>query len=343
MLPWREENADGQRNPYHVWVSEVMLQQTRVETVIPYFERFIASFPTVEDLAHAPLDDVLKHWEGLGYYSRARNLHRAARRLMNEFDGEIPNSQEDILQLAGIGPYTAAAVLSLAFATPLAAVDGNVTRVLSRVFSLENDISRSSTRRTIQDLADALIPRDTPGRFNEALMELGATVCTPTEPACDACPLNGCCLAYSHGNQEGYPVRKRKTPVPNVEVAVGLLRDKNGCILLQKRPVDVMLGGMWEFPGGKQKNGESIEETCRRELREELDIDVDVGEQVATIDHTYSHLNVTLHAFWCRIASGTPRGAEGQPFRWVSMEEMNELAIPRASRKVLEALSGDEA
>ena len=341
-MPWRETGADGRRDPYRVWLSEIMLQQTRVEQAKPYFERFVAAFPTVQDLAAAALDDVLKNWEGLGYYSRARNLHRAARQVVNEHGGRIPDQMDAFRALPGVGPYTAAAVLSLAFGRPHAALDGNVVRVLTRVFAVNEDAAKPRTRRGLQELADALLAADQPGRFNEAMMELGATVCTPRGPRCDRCPLRPVCAAAAAGEPERYPVKSKKAPVPHHDIAVAVIEDAEGRLLVQRRPEDAMLGGLWEFPGGKREEAEPLAETCKREVREELGIEVAVGAPLAQIAHAYSHFKITLHAFRCQIASGQPVHHAGEPVRWLTPSELDEVAFPRANRRLIEMLQ-DEA
>lgn len=340
-MPWREEDADGRRNPYHVWVSEVMLQQTRVDTATPYFLRFVEAFPTAEALAAAPLDDVLKLWEGLGYYSRARNLHRAAQQVASDHDGQVPSDEDAFRALPGVGPYTAAAVLSLAFDRPLAVLDGNVIRVLTRVFGITEDAKAGRTRTALQALATALLDRQRPGRWNEAVMELGATVCTPKSPACPICPLRPVCVAATEGDPEAYPVTQKSKPVPHHTVVVGVVFDEQGRLLVQRRPEDAMLGGLWEFPGGKREAGEALPDTCRRELREELGIEVSVGPEITRVNHAYSHFRITLHAFRCTLASGTPTSASGEDVRWIGAAELDDYAFPRANRRVIEALQAE--
>ena len=337
-MPWREVDARGRRDPYRVWVSEVMLQQTRVDTAVPYFERFMRAFPTPEALAAASQDEVLKNWEGLGYYSRARNLHRAAQRIVAEHGGAFPETEEAVRALPGVGPYTAAAVLSLAFDEPLAVLDGNVIRVLARVFAVEADARKPATRRALQTLADRLLDRDHPGRFNEAVMEIGATVCTPRSPACPVCPLASVCAARASGDPEAFPVVSKRKPVPHQTVAVGLVRDASGRYLIQRRPEDAMLGGLWEFPGGKIEPDETAADACARELREEVGLHVEVGPEVARVDHAYSHFTVTLHAFQCAVASGEAESASGEPVRWIRPDELDDYAFPRANRKILDAI-----
>ena len=334
-MPWRE--PDGRRDPYRVWLAETMLQQTRVDTATPYFERFVAAYPTVAALAAAPLDDVLVLWEGLGYYSRARNLHRAAQAVVADHGGRVPPTAEAFGGLPGVGPYTTAAVLSLAFGVPLAVLDGNVIRVLARVFAVQDDARAPRTRAALQHAATQLLDAERPGRWNEAVMELGATVCTPKKPACPLCPLRGVCAAFASGVPEAFPVVSPRKAVPEALVAVALITDEAGRVLMQRRPENVMLGGLWEFPGGKVEPGETPAEACAREVREELGVEVAVGAAVALVDHTYSHLRVRIHAFRCRIASGVPRTVTGEPMRWLAPDEMAGVAVPRASRKIIAA------
>ncbi len=332
-MPWRETD-----DPFHIWLSEVMLQQTRVDQARPYYERFVEAFPTVTALAEAELDAVLRLWEGLGYYSRARNLHRAAKMVTEEFAGQVPATYEAIRRLPGVGPYTAAAVLSIAFDAPHAVLDGNVARVLARVFTIEEEIGAGRTRRRLQALADVLLNPDCPGDFNQAVMELGATICTPSAPACPACPLQSACGAYALGTPEAFPFSKKKAPLPHYDIAVGLIFDDEGRILIQRRPEDGLLGGLWEFPGGKREPGEALPETCRRELREELNIEVEIEAPFGTINHAYTHFKITLHAFRCRLVAGEPVSSRALPMQWVPIERLDEFAFPRANRRLIERL-----
>lgn len=330
-LPWRSE-----RDPYRVWISEIMLQQTRVDQATPYFLRFVERFPDIESLASASIDDVLLAWEGLGYYSRARNMHRTAQIVREERAGYLPETPTELQTLPGIGPYTAAAVSSIAFDHPHAVVDGNVIRVLSRVFEIEADAKSSEMRRQAQAIGAALIPPAAPGAFNEAVMELGALICTPAAPRCDQCPLARICGARARDAQEIYPRKTKKPPVPHYDVAVALLLDGSR-IMIQRRPEDSMLGGMWEFPGGKREPGESIEQTCLREVREETGLEVDIRERLCLVKHAYSHFRITLHAFLCEITVPAA-GSDDHVQKWVDVAELDRIAFPRANRRVLEAL-----
>ncbi len=332
-MPWRDTD-----DPYRIWVSEVMLQQTRVDQARPYYERFVEAFPTVEALANAELDDVLHLWEGLGYYSRARYLHRAARQVLDEFGGNVPDTYDAIRELPGIGPYTAAAVLSIAFEKPHGVLDGNVTRVLTRVFAIDEDATKARTKRHLQTLADALIDPEQPGTFNQAVMELGATICTPRSPICERCPVQDGCRAFAAETQADYPVTPESKPIPHHDIAVGLIFNDAGELLIQRRPEDGMLGGLWEFPGGKREDDEELAETCRRELREELGIKVTIDGPFYTLSHAYSHFKITLHAYRCRITDGTPTPELDQPLRWADVDELDDYAFPRANRRLIEEL-----
>ena len=310
-----------------------MLQQTRVDQAQPYYDRFVAAFPTVRALAEADLDVVLRQWEGLGYYARARNLHRAAQIVSGQYEGRLPSTYEALRALPGIGPYTARAILSIAFGLPHAALDANVRRVLSRLCALAR-----GTETELQRLASSLLDRERPGDFNQALMELGALVCAPKAPQCARCPLSLVCGAFAEGVPEAYPERRKRPNVPHHDVATGVLFDRQGRLLIQRRSEESMLGGLWELPGGKREGDESIEDACRRELREELGIDVEVGELVDKVNHAYTHFKITMYAFRCCIREGAPKSAGGLPLRWVLLSDLDGYAFPRANRRILDAL-----
>jgi A/G-specific adenine glycosylase len=312
-----------------------MLQQTRVAAVLPYYERWMVAFPTVESLALAPERQVLKSWEGLGYYSRARNLHLAAREVVDRFGGRVPSDPQAFRSLPGVGPYTAAAVLSIAFGAGLPVVDGNVIRVLSRLTALRADPRRAPAARALEELAGVLLPAGAASLHNQAMMELGALLCTPRSPACPACPLSDACRAAVSGQPEAYPPRRATPPIPHHHVALGLVFDA-GRVLIDQRPYGGLLGGLWEFPGGKVEPGESPAEALARELREELGLEVATGAPLPTVDHAYTHLKVTLHPFLCRLVAMEPRVGEGRPYRWIRPEELPDYPMPRANRKVID-------
>jgi A/G-specific adenine glycosylase len=331
-LPWRRTP-----DPYAIWVSEIMLQQTRVQAVVPYYRRFLERFPTVERLARARLDTVLKLWEGLGYYSRARNLHEAAKKIVAQFDGHLPTTREELLTLPGIGRYTAGAIASIAFGRREPVVDGNVTRVLCRVFRVEGRPKNIAIQKRIWTIAEELVPEGHAGQFNQALMELGSEVCRPRRPRCRECPVNQVCEAKLHNEQDSLPTRVPKKQRPCYTVAVGVIY-RDGRILIDKRKPEGLLGGLWEFPGGKKRRGESLDAALRREVREELGVSIRVGPLLAVVDHAYSHFRVHIHAFECTYLSGESRCIACDDFKWVRPRDLGRYAFPAANHRIIEIL-----
>ena len=334
-LPWRAEP----RQSYAVWVSEIMLQQTRVETVIPYFRRFLARFPDPESLAQAPLQDVLKLWEGLGYYSRARHIHKAARILVEQHAGRLPADPAKLATLPGLGPYSVAAIASLAFGLPLAVLDGNVIRVFSRLLALPDDVRRPATRNKLQDLAAVLLLKDRAAACNEAWMELGALVCTPRKPQCPQCPLQSICRAARFKSPEAYPRKKPKMKVPHKIVGAAVILDRRNRILIAQRKAEGgLLAGLWEFPGGKQAAGESMPQCIRRELREEMGIEIEVGPHLVTVPHAYSHFTIELHAHFACIRSGRPRHLDCAGHAWTTRDGFDDYPFSKADHGIIHAL-----
>jgi len=331
-LPWRKTN-----DPYCIWVSEVMLQQTQVETVIPYYHRFLARFPTVQALAAASLDEVLKAWENMGYYARARNLHAAAREIMKRLGGKIPNTREELISLSGIGSYTAGAILSSAFQLRVPAVDGNVRRVVSRLFAIKEPMNKSQTQQRVWELAEGLVPMKTPGHFNQALMDLGATICIPRKPACTLCPIQEFCQSYKCQSQNALPVTRARRPIPHKHVTAGVILDDHGRVLIVQRPNQGLLGGLWKFPGGNQQPGEALETCLRRKIHEELCIEIVTGKRITSVDHAYTHFRITLHAFHCTHQAGEPQALGCADWRWVTCHELNDFAFSKADRQVIQA------
>ena len=336
-MPWRDCG-----NPYYIWLSEIMLQQTRVDQATPYFTTFIKHFPTVYDLAEAEQQDVLSVWEGLGYYSRARYLHHAAKTVVANHNGKVPGTWDEITELKGIGPYTASAILSIAFQEPYAVVDGNVIRVLSRYFGIEDDVRRSAVKTNIQEYADELLDRNRPGDFNQAIMELGAIICTPSNPDCEACPLAAGCIARKKVKTDTIPYKSPAKKVPHHNIGVGILVSDEGLVLIAMRPNDAMLGGLWEFPGGKQKENESIQQTVSRELKEELGIEAKIIEPFMQLKHAYSHFKITLHAYICELVEGNPKPKTSQQVQWVSIEQLDQFPFPKANRRLTDKLMSEE-
>lgn len=329
-LPWRRTS-----DPYAIWVSEIMLQQTQVVTVIPYYERFMTAFPTVAELAHAPLGTVLKVWEGLGYYARARNLQKAASIISDQYDGKIPENIETLTSLPGIGRSTAGAIVSIAYGKKAPILDGNVRRVLCRLFAIRQNPSLAPVQKRLWKISERLVPEKNPRSFNQALMDLGATICTPKKPDCTACCLGSLCLAWSKGLQETLPTKSLKRKVPHYHIAVGVIW-KGGKVLITQRPAEGLLGGLWEFPGGKLKEGENPSQAAAREILEELNVTATVGELIRTVRHAYSHFRITLHAFHCRYVKGPLKTTN--PYRWLSPDELSHYAFPSANRKIIAML-----
>lgn len=334
-LPWRQS-----RDPYAIWVSEIMLQQTQVKTVIPYYHRWLGLFPTAQTLAIAEQQDVLKAWEGLGYYARARNLHRAAQTIVQQYDGVFPDRFADVLQLPGIGRTTAGGILSAAFNQPLAILDGNVKRVLARLVALQVPPIRALA--DLWQLSEALLEAQQPRDFNQAIMDLGATVCTPHQPLCSACPWNEYCQAYNQGIQAKLPMSETRAPLPHKSIGVAVIWNDQGHLLIDRRRQEGLLGGLWEFPGGKVEAGETIEDCIQREIREELGIEIAVGDRLIVVDHAYSHFRVTLNVHHCRYVSGEPQAIECDEVRWVTLAEIDQYPFPKANVQIIDALRAGE-
>jgi len=332
-LPWRRTS-----DPYRVWLSEIILQQTRVDQGLPYYLRFLDAFPDLPSLAAAPVDRVLKAWEGLGYYTRARNLHKAAQRVMEDCNGELPHKAETLRLLPGIGPYTAGAIASICFGERAPVVDGNVKRVLSRLCDIEASVDLPETNKELWRIAESLLDPAAPGDFNQALMELGARICTPRKPQCEACPVAKWCLARARGVETERPVRNARKPVPHKEIVVAAIRE-NGAYLLGQRPHEGLLGGLWELPGGKVEGGETHARALVRECAEELGVTVKPGGLIATVQHAYTHFRVTLNVYRCTIVSGEPVPKTHLELRWVAPGDFADYAFPKANHKFLELLS----
>jgi A/G-specific adenine glycosylase len=328
----------GDSNPYAIWVAEVMLQQTQVTTVWPYYKQWMLDYPTISQLAAAKQDQVLKSWEGLGYYSRARNLHRGAKFVINTYAGSLPVSVPRLLKIPGIGPYTAAAIASIAFGEVVPLMDGNVLRVYARLTRLKSNITLSKTRRDISTELTRLIPTQHPAAFNQGFMDLGRVICTPRNPNCGQCPLSLICLARQTGDMEDYPVKPRRKHIPHYNIVVGLIR-RDEKILIQRRPENGLLGGLWEFPGGKIEEGESGDNALLREIKEETELDVSLGQEIGTIQHAYTHFKITLTAWFCDWIEGEAQTHAASENRWVLMNELKDFAFPRANLKILELLS----
>jgi A/G-specific adenine glycosylase len=336
-LPWRRS-----RDPYAVWISETMLQQTRVETVVPYYERFLETFPDVRALATADMDDVLGAWAGLGYYSRARNLRAAAREIAEVHGGRVPADAEDLRALPGIGRYTAGAVASIAFDRPEPVVDGNVARVLCRLLGIREDIKRPQVEKRLWEEAAALARGSRPGDLNQALMELGALVCTPAEPRCPACPLAGECDAHRRGDAAELPIKRPKPAARRVEAAAGWVR-RRGKVLAVRRPPSGLLGGLWELPGGDLERREDLAAGLVRNLRERVGLAIRGVEYAGAVEHAFTHRRLRLHLFRCDQPRGRTRLDGFDAHRWLAPGSLCELPHGAVTRKALALLGGAEA
>jgi A/G-specific adenine glycosylase len=326
-------------DPYGIWIAEVMLQQTQVAVMLPYWHRWMAAFPDLATLAAASAHDVLLHWQGLGYYSRARRLHQAARQLLAADVAAAPAWPSTLagwLAVPGIGRSTAAGILSSALDQPEAILDGNVKRVLTRLIASPQPPARQLAE--LWRLSETLLDRQRPRDFNQALTDLGASVCTPRQPQCGPCPWRGSCAAYAAGDPTRFPVKDTPRSVPFQVIGVGVVFDTAGRVLIDQRLNEGLLGGLWEFPGGKQEPGEAIEATIERELMEELAITVAVDDELITLDHAYSHKRLRFVVHLCRWLAGNPQPLACQQVRWVAPAELSAYPFPAANARIIEAL-----
>ncbi len=349
-IPWKRRAdgrpaADGEPlDPFAIWCAEVMLQQTQLQVVLPYWQRWMAAFPRLEALAAAEEHDVLLLWQGLGYYSRARRLQQGARQLLEAGSASAtapaadpwPRTLEGWLALPGIGRSTAGSILSSAFDLPFAILDGNVKRVLARLIASPRPPARELAG--LWQLSELLLDPQRPRAFNQALMDLGATVCTPRNPSCGRCPWQGHCAAYAAGDPAAYPVKDAPRELPFQVIGVGVVRNGAGEVLIDQRLNEGLLGGLWEFPGGKQEPGEAIEATIARELREELAIEAAVGEELIVVDHAYSHKKLRFVVHLCTWLSGEPQPLASQQVRWVRPEQLADFPFPAANARIIAAL-----
>jgi A/G-specific adenine glycosylase len=325
-LPWRKTT-----DPYAIWVSEIMLQQTQVATVIPYYQRFLKSFPTVRDLAKADLSRVLKTWEGLGYYSRARNLHRAAQIVSNHYHGEFPDQLTDLRTLPGIGRYTAGAILSIAFNKEAPILDGNVKRVLSRLFAIADPSARGKSEARLWHLSESLIPKGEASSFNQGLMDLGATTCTPKEPRCSKCPLSRLCKGKACGEPERFPTKTARKKIPHIE-AISAVIQRDGKVVLRQRPPAGLLGGLWEFPNWPIEGKGNPKNYLGQKVKSDLGLTVKSKEPIGSFHQTFTHFKLTLHVFHCQVLGRVGRG------KWVLHKDLPLLPMPRIHRRIANTL-----
>jgi A/G-specific adenine glycosylase len=332
-LPFRRT-----QDPYCIWLSEIMLQQTQVKTVIPYYECFLKKLTTIQALAEAKLDTILKLWQGLGYYTRAKSLHKAAQVIVEKHNGKFPQTFDEILALPGIGRYTAGAIGSIAFGLHKPVLDGNVIRVLCRWYAIEENPAEVKTREELWRIAEDLLPAKHCGDWNQALMELGSEICTPTNPLCDQCPVRQFCLAFEKGLQDTLPLRIKKKAIPHYTVAIAVIINKAGKLLIDKRKPEGFLGGLWELPGGKKKPDETLKQAVEREALEETGLHVQAEKKLCMVKHAYSHFSVTLHAYLCKPLSDKAVAITCEQIKWVRPTELHQFAFPSGTMKIFECL-----
>jgi A/G-specific adenine glycosylase len=334
VLPFR-----GAKDPYAIWLSEIMLQQTQVKTVIPYYERFLKKLPTIEALAVAKLDTILKLWQGLGYYTRAKSLHKAAQVIVEKHGGVFPSDFEAILALPGIGRYTAGAIASIAFGLRKPVLDGNVIRVLCRLYAIKDNPADAKAREKLWTITEQLLPDKNCGDWNQSLMELGSEICTPKNPLCDKCPVQQFCLAYRNNLQNELPIRKKEKKTPHYTVVVAVTINEQGKLLIDKRKPEGFLGGMWELPGGKKTKGETFTQAIEREVLEETGLTVKAGKKLCVVKHVYSHFSVTLHTYLCHPISGKAKAITCDAVKWVKPTDLNKFAFPAGTMKIFKTPS----
>lgn len=352
-LPWRYN-----RDPYRIWISEIMLQQTRVDTVIDYFYRFMEWFPTIEELATAPEEKLLKAWEGLGYYSRARNIQAAAKQIMSEFDGKMPQTPEEISSLKGIGPYTTGAIASIAFGLPEPAVDGNVMRVVSRLFCIEADIAKASSRKIFDEAMRKIIDETYPGEFNQSMMDLGSAICTPTSPKCEACPIQAFCLANKRGIQTSFPVKTKKAKPKNVYYISAALQNHSGAYYFEERDSQKLLANMWTFPMVEVTQEEYERFKKEWEAKQEVDLFDDLvaedGKELpfekqelfiwqtrhlGEVTHVFSHLKWHVLLFYGRATEEAEQEfTENKTSKWLKPAAFDSVVFPKVQMKLVEQL-----
>ena len=329
-LPWRRT-----KDPYRIWVSEIILQQTRIEQGWDYYLRFIEKFPVLLALASAEEEEVLKLWQGLGYYSRARNMHAAAKEIVNLHHGIFPKTYEEIRKLKGIGDYTAAAISSIAFGIPSPVVDGNVLRLFSRFFGIREPVDTPKGKITVLEKAKELISPEHPGDFNQALMDLGATICKAKNPDCSRCPVASHCKARLHDLQNVLPITRKAPAIPHRKAAAAVIRNSKGMLLVVQRPASGLLASLWKLPGGFIKVDEDTENSLRRSVKEELGISIRPGKHLASVNHIYTHFRITLQAYECRLLKGTPKPLGCPNWRWASLTDLKKLPLSKIDRMIV--------
>jgi len=329
LFPWRKDY-----NAYKVWISEIMLQQSQVNVVIPYYNAWIKKFPTIQHLSQSNLDQMLLLWQGLGYYNRVKNIFRTASIINQEYNGAIPNTYDDLILLKGIGDYTASAILTIGFNIKAVPVDGNIHRVMSRLHELSATKYQLSI---IKSYTTQYISNTNPRDSVQSLMDLGREICKPKQPNCELCPLNLECLSYKNNTIHLYPIKAVNKKIPKYNVVVGLIR-KNKKFLISKRFKNKFLGGLWELPGGKIKKGESARQCLKREIKEELDITVHIANKLGVVKHQYSHFRVSIILYECQYRLGTAKALASEEIKWITNNQKKLFAFPSATHKLFQLI-----
>ena len=342
LLRWYDNNKRDlpirlTKDPYKIWISEIMLQQTQMKTAIPYYIRWIDKFPTLESVAKAKSDRILKLWEGLGYYRRCLNFHKASKIVIDKYDGRIPSDYESFKALPGVGEYTVGAVLSIAFGVALPAIDGNVNRVMSRFNGIKNLTKRN--KDILYNCIVSLFNKSDPGDINQALMEIGALLCVPKNPLCNKCPLSNNCKAFKNGNPELYPTKIKRLPKPHFTVVTAIIWRKEK-FYIQKRSEKKMLGGLWEFPGGKVEKGESLKNALIREIEEECHFTPNIIKKATSIVHAYSHFSITMHCYHCREKE--KKILDQSSSNWITVNEIPKYSFPKANHKIFNFMNKND-
>lgn len=342
-LPWRRTY-----NPYHVWISEIMLQQTQMDRGVTYFLRWIKRFPDVQAVATAEEQEILKYWEGLGYYARARNLHKASKMITRDFGGEVPCGYTQLLTLPGIGPYTAAAIASVAGNYDIPVIDANVTRVYARLFNIGEPVKERQVQKYIVTLAEHLLPKSQARAYNQALMDLGGLVCTPKNPRCSDCPIAESCRALHNGTVRIRPMVGKKRDIITQHKVAGLIQWKDK-IFIQQRKADDVWGGLWEFPGGEISEGEGDREgdaslVIAETISADIGLSVALVKPITKIIHHYTHHKIILHCFLCTLGGDRvePVLHSAESFRWVLSKDLEKFAFPAGPRKLLEYIRSNQ-
>lgn len=335
-LPWR-----GLKDPYLIWISEVMLQQTQVDTVIPYFNRWVDRFPDIKSVANTSVDEILKYWEGLGYYSRAHNIKKTAVNILSKHSGVIPSLPIDLMKFPGIGDYIAGAVASIGFGLDEPALDANGVRVLSRVYDFHGQTNKAANKRILKNNLRDLLPSGSAGDFNQAVMDLGSMVCKSTKPKCNHCPIKSECLAFSRNTQQVIPIKAIHSKKPHFNVVAGIIK-RNGKVLIGKRPINGILGGMWEFPGGKIEKGEDHNTALRREIAEELDVIVILKDAFGIYKHAYTHFSITVYPYFVEIEGGKLIAKVAEKIKWVEIRDLNGFPMGKVDRSISNNLLAKE-